>query len=96
MDADHIAAAVLGAAAFLLGVRADYVLPMGVGSERHDTHSYETHMGQWLGFRQIYQDPDAWQEKEQLRQRKEGAPVTRFTARPGPGNEYGSHREGRE
>ncbi len=31
---------------------ADYVLPMGVGSERHDTHSYETHSGQWLGFRQ--------------------------------------------
>jgi anaerobic selenocysteine-containing dehydrogenase len=31
---------------------ADYVLPMGVGAERHDTHSYETHMGQWLGFRQ--------------------------------------------
>ncbi|HSJ29588.1 MAG TPA: molybdopterin dinucleotide binding domain-containing protein [Acidimicrobiia bacterium] len=31
---------------------ADFVLPMGVGSERHDTHSYETHMGQWLGFRQ--------------------------------------------
>ncbi|MDH5504429.1 MAG: molybdopterin-dependent oxidoreductase [Acidimicrobiia bacterium] len=31
---------------------ADYILPMGVGSERHDTHSYETHMGQWLGFRQ--------------------------------------------
>ncbi|MDF1597676.1 MAG: molybdopterin-dependent oxidoreductase [Acidimicrobiia bacterium] len=31
---------------------ADYVLPMGVGAERHDTHSYETHAGQWLGFRQ--------------------------------------------
>jgi anaerobic selenocysteine-containing dehydrogenase len=31
---------------------ADYVLPMGVGSERHDTHSYETHAAQWLGFRQ--------------------------------------------
>jgi anaerobic selenocysteine-containing dehydrogenase len=31
---------------------ADYVLPMGVGSERHDTHSYETHDAQWLGFRQ--------------------------------------------
>ncbi len=31
---------------------ADYVLPMGVGSERHDTHSYETHAGRWLGFRQ--------------------------------------------
>lgn len=31
---------------------ADYVLPMGHGSERHDTHSYETHDAQWLGFRQ--------------------------------------------
>jgi anaerobic selenocysteine-containing dehydrogenase len=31
---------------------ADYVLPMGVGSERHDLHSYETHDAQWLGFRQ--------------------------------------------
>jgi anaerobic selenocysteine-containing dehydrogenase len=31
---------------------ADYVLPMGHGSERHDTHSYETHSAQWLAFRQ--------------------------------------------
>jgi anaerobic selenocysteine-containing dehydrogenase len=31
---------------------ADYVLPMGVGTERHDLHSYETHDAQWLGFRQ--------------------------------------------
>ncbi|HKB80036.1 MAG TPA: molybdopterin dinucleotide binding domain-containing protein, partial [Thermoanaerobaculia bacterium] len=31
---------------------ADYVLPVGVGSERHDIHSYETHDSQWLGFRQ--------------------------------------------
>ena len=31
---------------------ADYVLPMGVGSERHDIHSYETHDAQWIGFRQ--------------------------------------------
>jgi anaerobic selenocysteine-containing dehydrogenase len=31
---------------------ADYVLPMGHASERHDTHSYETHDGQWIGFRQ--------------------------------------------
>ncbi|MPY77316.1 MAG: molybdopterin-dependent oxidoreductase [Actinophytocola sp.] len=31
---------------------ADYVLPMGHASERHDTHSYETHAGKWLGFRQ--------------------------------------------
>ena len=31
---------------------ADYVLPMGHATERHDTHSYETHAGRWLGFRQ--------------------------------------------
>ena len=31
---------------------ADYVLPMGIGSERHDIASYETHAGRWIGFRQ--------------------------------------------
>jgi anaerobic selenocysteine-containing dehydrogenase len=31
---------------------ADYVLPMGVGAERHDLASFETHAGRWLGFRQ--------------------------------------------
>jgi anaerobic selenocysteine-containing dehydrogenase len=31
---------------------ADYVLPVGLGSERHDVHSYETHDAQWLGLRQ--------------------------------------------
>ena len=31
---------------------ADYVLPMGHGPERHDLHSYETHDGQWIAFRQ--------------------------------------------
>ena len=31
---------------------ADYILPMGHASERHDTHSYETHDAQWIGFRQ--------------------------------------------
>jgi anaerobic selenocysteine-containing dehydrogenase len=31
---------------------ADYVLPMGLGSERHDLMSQETHAGQWLAFRQ--------------------------------------------
>jgi anaerobic selenocysteine-containing dehydrogenase len=31
---------------------ADYVLPVGLGSERHDVHSYETHDAQWVGFRQ--------------------------------------------
>ena len=31
---------------------ADYVLPMGLASERHDIHSYEQYGGQWIGFRQ--------------------------------------------
>ncbi len=31
---------------------ADYVLPMGVGAERHDLQSQETHSAKWLGFRQ--------------------------------------------
>ncbi len=31
---------------------ADYILPMGHSSERHDLHSYETHDAQWIGFRQ--------------------------------------------
>lgn len=31
---------------------ADYVLPMGLASERHDLMSQETHAGTWIGFRQ--------------------------------------------
>lgn len=31
---------------------ADYVLPMGLASERHDINSYETHSGIWIAFRQ--------------------------------------------
>jgi len=31
---------------------ADYVLPMGNASERHDLTSYETHTGMWVSFRQ--------------------------------------------
>jgi anaerobic selenocysteine-containing dehydrogenase len=31
---------------------ADYILPMGLGAERHDIHSYEQYDGQWVGFRQ--------------------------------------------
>ena len=31
---------------------ADYVLPMGLSSERHDIMSQETHAGTWIGFRQ--------------------------------------------
>lgn len=31
---------------------ADYVLPMGHASERHDINSYETHAATWIAFRQ--------------------------------------------
>ncbi|HEX2343707.1 MAG TPA: molybdopterin-dependent oxidoreductase [Vicinamibacterales bacterium] len=31
---------------------ADYVLPMGLGTERHDVMSQETHAAKWIGFRQ--------------------------------------------
>ena len=31
---------------------ADYILPMGHSSERHDVHSYEQYDGTWIGFRQ--------------------------------------------
>ncbi|MFZ9044226.1 MAG: molybdopterin-dependent oxidoreductase [Cyclobacteriaceae bacterium] len=31
---------------------SDYVLPMGLASERHDINSYETHSGMWIAFRQ--------------------------------------------
>ena len=31
---------------------ADYVLPMGLGPERHDNQSQETHASRWVGFRQ--------------------------------------------
>ena len=31
---------------------ADYVLPMGHSSERHDLISYETHAGMWIAYRQ--------------------------------------------
>ncbi|MCC6188984.1 MAG: molybdopterin-dependent oxidoreductase [Anaerolineales bacterium] len=34
---------------------ADYVLPMGLGAERHDVMSQETHAGQWIAFRQPVQ-----------------------------------------
>src|SRR5512145_3207723 len=34
---------------------ADYVLPMGHASERHDTMSFETHASKWLAFRQPVQ-----------------------------------------
>ncbi|MEM8886334.1 MAG: molybdopterin-dependent oxidoreductase, partial [Planctomycetota bacterium] len=57
---------------------ADYILPMGLASERHDIMSQETHAGAWIGFRQPVakvMNPDArftyeinpgevWEEEE--------------------------------
>ena len=45
---------------------ADYVLPMGLGPERHDLMSQETHAGTWIGFRQ----PVEWRHR-----RLEGEPL---------------------
>jgi anaerobic selenocysteine-containing dehydrogenase len=54
---------------------ADYVLPMGVGAERHDVASYETHSGRWIGFRQPVFRVNA---------EREGRPVSRtWQANPG-------------
>jgi anaerobic selenocysteine-containing dehydrogenase len=54
---------------------ADYVLPMGMAPERHDTHSYETHQGRWLGFRQPVQ---------RVAMERLGRPV-KFTYQANPG-----------
>lgn len=54
---------------------ADYVLPMGLAPERHDTHSYETHAAWWIGFRQ----PVLRLAREKL-----GQPV-RYTYEANPG-----------
>jgi anaerobic selenocysteine-containing dehydrogenase len=50
---------------------ADYVLPMGHGSERHDLHSYETHDSQWLGFRQPVMKADRQREGETINDSRE-------------------------
>ena len=54
---------------------ADYVLPMGLASERHDLNSYETHAGVWVAFRQ-----PVLREKA----RRDGRPFT-FTYEVNPG-----------
>src|SRR6185369_3597924 len=54
---------------------ADYVLPMGLGTERHDTMSQETHAGRWLGFRQPV---------TRVAMEKQGKPVE-FTHQANPG-----------
>ncbi len=54
---------------------ADYVLPMGLASERHDLNSYETHGATWIAFRQPVLREVA---------RRAGKPVT-FTYEVNPG-----------
>ena len=54
---------------------ADYVLPMGHASERHDLMSQETHSGQWIAFRQPVR---------RVALEKLGQPV-RFTYEANPG-----------
>jgi anaerobic selenocysteine-containing dehydrogenase len=54
---------------------ADYILPMGLGTERHDTMSQETHAGRWLGFRQPVR---------RVAMEKRGTPVT-LTHESNPG-----------
>ena len=54
---------------------ADYALPMGHASERHDIISYETHSGMWIAFRQPVLREAA---------RRMGKPVT-FTYETNPG-----------
>ena len=54
---------------------ADYVLPMGHASERHDLISYETHSGMWIAFRQPVLREAA---------RRNGKPV-QFTYEANPG-----------
>jgi anaerobic selenocysteine-containing dehydrogenase len=54
---------------------ADYVLPMGMSSERHDLMSQETHAAKWIGFRQPVL---------RVFQEKRGRPV-KFTYEANPG-----------
>ena len=53
---------------------ADYVLPVGMGSERHDLASFETHAGSWLGFRQPVQRVVKEQLGEALTDTRDGNP----------------------
>ena len=54
---------------------ADYVLPTGLGPERHDLMSQETHAGTWIGFRQPI-------ERERRRRAGE-TPTTTLGMNPG-------------
>ena len=56
---------------------ADYVLPMGHASERHDLMSQETHAARWIGFRQPILRV-AWRSKA-----RNSIPLTKLTKRRG-------------
>ncbi len=53
---------------------ADYILPMGLGPERHDLHSYETHDAQWLGFRQPVMKAARERDGQQIKDTREVNP----------------------
>jgi anaerobic selenocysteine-containing dehydrogenase len=53
---------------------ADYVLPVGLGSERHDLASFETHAGSWLGFRQPVHRALAERDGRQVRDTRDVNP----------------------
>jgi anaerobic selenocysteine-containing dehydrogenase len=54
---------------------ADWILPMGLGPERHDVMSQETHAGAWIGFRQPV--------GREFRRRAGEAPVSTLGTNPG-------------
>ena len=70
---------------------ADYILPMGLGTERHDTMSQETHAGQWLGFRQPVLRVAREKRGETHRRRR----TSRIPARSGRSPSSGSRSAGR-
>jgi anaerobic selenocysteine-containing dehydrogenase len=53
---------------------ADLVLPMGMGPERHDLNSYETHSGTWIAFRQPVQRVAREQDGESVQHTYESNP----------------------
>ncbi len=53
---------------------ADYVLPMGLGPERHDVMSQETHAGTWIGFRQPVMSEFLRERGEEILRTKDANP----------------------
>lgn len=53
---------------------ADYVVPMGHASERHDLNTYETHSGTWIAFRQPVMKAVAMAKGEPVRDSRDVNP----------------------